>query len=74
MSKRIKKCTLCRLPSEECVHLSIYVIGSEGVQCCLDCRMILTNVAKGIMSTASRAKKAGFSEAEKIHKTKGGAE
>jgi hypothetical protein len=37
--------------------LTLYVIGSEGIEVCLPCRIILTNVAKGIMESAGRVKK-----------------
>ncbi|MCK9460623.1 MAG: hypothetical protein M0R80_13375 [Proteobacteria bacterium] len=42
------------------VHLQLYVFGSEGIEVCFQCRMVLTEVAKGINSATGRAKIAGF--------------
>ena len=49
------QCTLCG-NEEETTHLSLYVIGSEGIEACLHCRIIITNVAKGIMENSTRVK------------------
>lgn len=49
-------CTLCNNNEDETVHLPLYVIGSEGIEVCLHCRIILSNVAKGIMQTSGRVK------------------
>ena len=49
-------CTLCGCEVNETTHLSLYVIGSEGIEVCLHCRTILTKVARGIMETAGMVK------------------
>ena len=49
-------CTLCDCEVNETTHLSLYVIGSEGIEVCLHCRIILTKVASGIRETASKVK------------------
>lgn len=50
------ECTLCGKKDEDLKHLSLYVIGSEGINVCLHCRVILTRVAKGIMENSQRVK------------------
>lgn len=49
-------CSLCDQKTDEITHLDLYVSGSEGCWVCLSCRMILTEVARGIRSTSSRVK------------------
>ena len=51
------QCSLCDTWGEV-FHLDLYVIGSEGVWVCFGCRMVLTNVARGIRSTAGRVQRA----------------
>lgn len=41
---------LCPLKKEDSTHLKLYVIGSEGITVCRNCRMILTRVAEGVRS------------------------
>ncbi len=50
------ECTLCSNEEEETTHLTLYVIGSEGINVCIHCRIILSNVAEGIMESATRVK------------------
>jgi hypothetical protein len=49
-------CTLCGNKEDETVHLPLYVIGSEGIEVCLYCKIILTKAAQGIMTTSIRVK------------------
>ena len=48
-------CTLCGVEDKELTHLKLYVAGSEGADVCLACRMILTEVARGIKQATARA-------------------
>jgi len=50
------KCTLCGVEEEEMKHLPLYVTGSEGITVCLHCRIILTEVAKGLMENSKMVK------------------
>lgn len=50
-------CTLCECESEEIKHLPLYVIGSEGIDVCFNCQIILTKTAQSIMEIAARVKK-----------------
>lgn len=61
----VSTCTLCGCNVEETTHLSLYVIGSEGIETCLPCRIILTNLAKGIMESAGRVKMNAFKTMKK---------
>ena len=54
--RNIMECTLCDDNTADLTHLPLYVIGSEGIEVCLQCRIILTNVAKGIMETSTKVK------------------
>ena len=54
------KCSLCRDPSDELEHLSLYVIGTEGIWVCLPCRIVLTKLAGAIRSASNRAHKVGW--------------
>lgn len=56
LKPRKGECTLCG-DEHEVFYLDLYVIGSEGIWICLSCRIILTNVARGIRSTAGRVKR-----------------
>lgn len=47
-------CTICRQHSDELTHLSLYVIGSEGIVVCLQCRIDLAHVAEAMRNTAGR--------------------
>ncbi len=67
---RIVRCSLCHTDTNDGYHLPLYVIGSEGVICCLRCRIILTDVARGMMMTASRARIAGYKAAKQVEEAK----
>jgi len=43
------RCTICDRPEKELTHLELYIIGCEGIDVCLSCRIFLTNVARGLM-------------------------
>ena len=45
-------CDICRQEgeiAEDILHLRLYTRGSEGTRACLACRMVLTEVARGMM-------------------------
>ena len=46
------ECTICK-SSHEVDNLAIYTIGSEGTNLCLECRIIVSNMLKGMMSRCS---------------------
>ena len=50
------KCTLCDSEEEELTHLTLYVIGSEGINVCLHCRIMLSTFAESIMKNMTRIK------------------
>ena len=60
-------CTLCRIETEdsELTQLDLYVVGSEGINVCEDCRMALTSFARSIKSATAKAYKQGFKTARK---------
>jgi len=50
------RCDICGSiePDDQITHLSLYVTGSEGVDVCLACRMVLTAVARGMQAAGTR--------------------
>ena len=63
-----EKCTLCGLETNDLTHLQLYVIGSEGINACISCRMILTNVAEGIKHTANHIRLSKVRDKKKQNK------
>jgi hypothetical protein len=61
-----KCCSICGWDSEELTHLTLYVNGSEGIEVCLECRIALTEYARGMTSACFRGMKAGFRLRKKI--------
>jgi len=56
----MEHCTICGRRADEderFTHLNLYVIGGEGTNACEDCRMDITNFARNLMSSLTRAKK-----------------
>lgn len=53
-------CDVEELELSNMTHLSLYLVGSEGVLVCLECRMRLTNYARDLKSISGRAKLDGF--------------
>lgn len=49
-------CTLCQVESDDIKPLDLRVNGSEDVWLCLQCRIILCNVARGIQERCMSAK------------------
>jgi len=63
----INKCTICGATSGELIHLSLYMIGSEGVEACLSCRISLTEVAQTIFKAAGQGRKQGYLACKRAH-------
>ena len=63
------RCSLCGVEAlqEDVKHLALYVIGSEGVMACMECRRTLTDVARGIMRTAGKCRMAGYRACKEVH-------
>jgi hypothetical protein len=47
------ECNVCG-SREEVERLPIYIMGSEGVDLCLHCRLTVTEVVRGMLSVAGR--------------------
>jgi len=58
-------CDLCLSSSEEIKHLPLYTHGSEGINVCLQCRIILTEVARGLRSVSGKARMRAYKDAKK---------
>lgn len=50
-----KECDICGSTSEV-HHLPIYANGSEGVEVCISCRIVLTEVVRGMTRACVRAR------------------
>lgn len=59
------RCTLCgtEVRAKDITHLDLYCIGSEGIEVCLACRMVLTDAARGLMGAAGRGRREGHRKA-----------
>lgn len=55
-----RHCDICGTKSNETLHLPLYVMGSEGVEACLPCRMILTELVRGLRRSCAIAFKEGI--------------
>lgn len=66
----MNKCSLCWNECAEIKHLALFVIGSEGVDACLSCRIALTEVARSMMSAATRGRKQGYKAAKLVAEAK----
>lgn len=68
------RCSVCwqDCKAEEAKHLSLYCNGSEGITVCPDCRMALTEAARGMMRLASKCRMAGHRAAKEIAAAKAG--
>jgi cytidine deaminase len=56
----MKTCMICdseiKEEDEKMSYLPIYVVGSEGLTACLDCRLIITEFVRRLMNVAITAK------------------
>ncbi len=57
-------CTLCGDEDENCRHLELYVIGSEGIIACQNCCIALSSAALHLKSIAQRARMDGWKKAK----------
>lgn len=64
----VVSCRVCQEPTEaeNLTHLKIYVAGSEGVDVCITCRQVLTEVLRGMMRTACAGRKQGYLAAKQV--------
>lgn len=51
-------------------HLTLYVIGSEGIEACEDCRIVLTEVALAIKHSANKGRVQGYKAAKQVAEAK----
>ena len=61
-------CSICGTETDpdEIKHLPIYANGSEGVETCMTCRQILTDVARGMIRASIAGRKQGYLAAKKV--------
>lgn len=64
-------CMICQ-SKEETKHLPIYVIGSEGLDICYSCEMVLVSYIRESMILASRSRKLGYMNAKDVARSKKG--
>ena len=67
--QRLVRCTLCGTegPEKDAKFLPLYVIGSEGVKVCAECRVALTDCAKHLMRVAGKCRMAGYKACKQVH-------
>ena len=61
----MKTCTVCHAEScdEDVRHLDLYIIGSEGIDACVQCRAALSDAARHLMHVASKCRMQGYKAA-----------
>ena len=59
------ECSICGAQAET-RHISIYINGSEGINPCHSCEMIIVNFIQGIQSAANRSKLAYIKRVKNI--------
>jgi hypothetical protein len=50
----LNECSLCGQTETEVEHLNLYVLGSEGIEVCFECRCKLTECARLLRSQYTR--------------------
>jgi hypothetical protein len=62
------RCSVCGVDHnrDETKHLPLYAVGSEGVFACEGCRMVLTEVVRGMMRACGRAHQDGWRKAKTV--------
>lgn len=55
------RCGICTkdYQREDLTYLSLYIIGSEGLHVCLECRLILTGYVRTLKSLVAKSKMLG---------------
>lgn len=66
MNPNLINCTLCGVETNESRHFNLFVVGSEGIECCMDCCIALTDAARGIKLAANRARKYGYKATKQV--------
>jgi hypothetical protein len=63
------RCTICGIdgPKDDSRFLPLFVIGSEGVTACMECRMALTDCATHLMRVARKCHMAGYKACKQVH-------
>lgn len=62
----VTTCRICGQESQETRHLPLYAFGSEGVEACLDCLIILTELVRGMAMCAGQGRRIGYKAAKEI--------
>ena len=65
--QRLVSCSLCGADSPETIYLPLFVLGSEGIEVCLPCRIALTATANAIRVAANTGRKAGYIACNRVH-------
>ena len=63
------ECRICHV-IEECRHVNLYVVGSEGLMLCHECEMRIVEYVRGMVSLTSKAKMAGYRACKEVQKAK----
>ena len=52
------QCGICpkQYMREDMTHLPIYVVGSEGIMVCLECRMLITEYVRGLRQLSGKVR------------------
>lgn len=61
----IGPCRICRTKEEEVKHLPLYISGSEGLEICHGCEMVLIDIIIGMVSVVSHCKRSLYKEMHK---------
>ncbi len=62
-------CRICFIETK-LKHLPLYVSGSEGIDICHNCEMVLVEYLRSLIRIAERARKAGYMESRRLIKLK----
>jgi len=70
MSKsRFGRCQVCG-DMNDLKHLSLYVIGSEGLDICPSCEVVLVNMVRGLIEVGKRCRLGGYKAAKEVAEAK----
>ena len=53
---------MCGKKEDELTHLSIYIVGSEGIDVCLECRMHITAFVRSMIYARTMGYKDGYNK------------
>ena len=57
------KCLICN-EEKETRNINLFTIGSEGTECCNDCSLLLTEIARNLMRYFQKKEMAKFKNVE----------